>query len=134
MIDFSVATQWDLSGTIELLDCFDEETQINNLYGSLAFSPVGHGRSPYSVPNVTEEHVKHFIKIIESKQINFNYLLNGNFEVEKLKDNDFRRSILDYLDLLFNNYGIRYVTVAVPELVEIINAYYPEVSIKISKR
>lgn len=132
MIDFSVGTQWDIEGTIELLDYFNEETQINNLYGSLAFSPIGHGRSPYGVPNVTGEHIKDFITIFENRGVKFNYLLNGNFVVEKLRDNKFKSSILDYLDMLFNNYGIKYVTVAVPELVEIINMYYPDVSIKIS--
>lgn len=132
MIDFSVATQWDLAGTIELLDYFDEETRIGNLYGALAFSPVGHGRSPYAVPDVTREQVKDFIKTMADRGVTFNYLLNGNLEAEKLTDTDFKTSLLNYLDLLFNDYGIDYVTVAVPELVEIINKYYPEVSVKVS--
>lgn len=132
MSGFSVATQWDLPGSIELLECFDKHTKLNNVYGALAFNPIGHGRSPYSVPNVSELDVKAYIKEVQRIGITFNYLLNGNFNPEKIKNKEYRDTILKYLEKLVNEYEVRYVTVAVPELVSIINDYFPEVSVKVS--
>lgn len=132
MSEFSVATQWDLSGTLELLECFDEETKLNNLYGATAFNPIGHGRSPYCVPHISEMEVKNYIREIRRMGITFNYLLNGNINPERLKNVKYKDTVLKYLEELVTDYGIRYVTVAIPELVSIINNYYPEITVKVS--
>jgi len=62
----------------------------------------------------------------------FSYLFNGAFDKNKLLDGVFAEAVTEYVRRVIEELEVSYVTVAVPELVEIINKYYPQVSVKIS--
>ncbi len=132
MIDYSVATQWNTKKTLDILSIFNENNRVSDIYGAITFNPIGHGRSPYAVPNIGKDEAKEHIKAIQDRGITFNYLLNGNFDSEKLKKQKFVDEVLRYLDEVVCGFKISFVTIAVPELVQIVNDKFPEIKVKLS--
>lgn len=129
---YSVGTQWDSDRLKELVELNNENNQIHDIYGALPFSPIGHGRTPTVVPPVTNEEAKEHIGLTQRMGITFNYLLNGSFVPKNLKKDTFRTEVLKYIEYLVKEFGIRFVTIAVPELIELVNDYFPELQVKVS--
>lgn len=129
---YSVATQWDTHAMFDIIRMFNNQHKLNDIYGSLSHSIIGHGRSNYAVPSIDFNSAKKHISAIQKEGITFNYLFNGVFNGDKLNDHGFYIATLDYLKRVFDDLEIRYVTIAVPELIEMVNSMFPNVFIKVS--
>lgn len=129
---YSVATQWDTDAMVDMIHMFNDQHKLNDIYGSLSHSIIGHGRSSNAVPNIDFASAKKHISAIQKEGITFNYLFNGAFDSQKLHDPIFYNSTVEYLKRVIEELEIRYVTIAVPELIELVNSLYPHVFIKVS--
>lgn len=129
---YSIATQWDTEAMLDIIHMFNAQHKLNDIYGSLSHSIIGHGRSSNAVPNVDFDSAKRHIRAIQKEGIIFNYLFNGAFDSQKLREPKFYSSTLEYLKRVIEDLEIQYVTIAVPELIEIVNSLFPHVFIKVS--
>ncbi|QNU66236.1 U32 family peptidase [Ruminiclostridium herbifermentans] len=132
MINYSIATQWDTDAMLDIVCLFNEKHKLHDVYGALPHSIIGHGRSPYAVPNINIQDAKNHITALKEKGVRFNYLFNGAFDSKRLQEHDFLKETLAYIKYVIEDLEVCYVTIAVPELVEIVNSYYPHVDVKIS--
>ena len=103
---------------------------VSEIYGALAKSPIGHGRAPNSVPNLTKKESLVFRRLIPLDVLKFTYLLNAPFYYSKnLKD---RRITEKYIAWVMNDFKPDAVTISSYELMEIVRKKYPGISINIS--
>lgn len=132
MANYSVGTQWNYEKTEKLLTLVDSENVITDIYGALPNNLIGHGRSPYAVPNLTYEKAKRYIRMVQQKGITFNYLLNGYFDSIKLHDSVFVQNLLKFIETLVEDLQITFVTIARPELIRLVNREFPSLRVKLS--
>ena len=102
---------------------------IAEIYGTLAKSPTGHGRSPDSVPNITSKYAINFRKKVASFGLKFTYLLNAPFS---FKENENKKEVEDYIKWVIDDFKPDALTVASHELMCFIRKNYPKISINIS--
>lgn len=105
--------------------------QIKEVYGSLAESPFGSGRTKMSIPVVTWNNFVDYIKKCNDFGIEFNYTFNaltlGNAEfVDERRD-----QMLNFIKKLYEA-GIRSFTVTLPSLISLIADNFPDAKISVS--
>lgn len=123
---FSVPTNWD-DNLIHSLP----SKLITHVYGKLHVDYIGGGRMSVSSPFLSKQHAKKHITLIHSKNLKFNYLLNGaclaNREWTRQGNARIRR-LLDWLVLV----GVDGVTVSLPYIAAILRYSYPTLRIDVS--
>jgi len=126
-MNLSVGTNFDPL-LVERLASFP---QVRDLYGTMPYHVVGHGRPRSSVPQVTREQVAEHVALVHSKGLTFTYLFNG----PSIGGRQFRpqehREIRDHLEWV-DAMGADAITVSIPSLVPLIRERHPRLAIKIS--
>ncbi len=114
--DFNVET---LNAYNRLNEQYDD--YIHETYGQLNFEKniLGSGRSADKLPYVNKKQLEKYISYSESKNIDFNYVLNTTC----LSNQDFTRdgikNIIKFLKYL-HDVGVKSITVCLPSLIELI--------------
>jgi collagenase-like PrtC family protease len=123
----------------ELLDGLEplqaETGRIHEVYGSLSRSIVGSGRPARRLVQhggtPTFEHVREFTERAHGMGIRVNYLLNA----ATLNMSEYtaagRREIVEYVAEVADT-GVDMVTIAVPYLIELVRAEFPELPVSVS--
>lgn len=60
---------------------------INEMYGAIPKSPLGHGRNPSVLKSIKEKEICEFRSLLKKKKINFAYLLNSPLTDKQIKEN-----------------------------------------------
>lgn len=78
-VHFHVATNFDpkLPALYAALNAKHRDAQIVEIRGALPRTVVGHGRSSWGLPDVSQSQLRAHIQSAHDVGISFNYLLNG---------------------------------------------------------
>jgi len=126
-----VPTNWDNELISGLDKINDKNHNIYELFGSLPFGVVPGGRAPFGLPQVTREQAEEHIKLVKSKGIKFNYVMNAGSLMNQEYTKDGREKIAEYIGWVVS-IGVDSITVGVPVLVEYIKKKYPSIRVNIS--
>jgi collagenase-like PrtC family protease len=114
----------------ELLQCF-KGLPVEDIYGALTTTPIGSGRPPRVLPQVSEAQAREHVKLTHEKSIQFNYVINapcmGGVEYQK----EAYARIIDHLAWI-DSIGADSVTVSIPYLLGIVKYRFPRLRAKIS--
>ena len=114
-------------------DFFDkiDFSNVTEVYGKMPADAVGGGRASVNFFDLSRSKFVDHVKEVRSKKISFNYLLNAtcmnNWEFTRQGHRQIRK-LLDFV----SDIGVDIVTVALPQLVELIRKHYPHFRISIS--
>ncbi len=125
-MEYTVATNWDP----KLLDLIDYP-EVKSVFGALPNTPVSGGRSSLVIKSLTDKDVKDYIKKVHEKGWNFSYNINTSCTGNKELTADGYKKIRQYFDWICD-LGVDSVTVAIPNLLNIIKKYYSHLTVKIS--
>lgn len=98
-----------------------DSIKIKEIYGSLAKSPIGHGRSPSSVVNVGKDNALDFRNYTRTLGLDFIYLLNAPFSFKNCHEKDAAKN---YLDWVINEFNPDALMIASYELMKFIRLNY----------
>lgn len=120
---FSMATNWDP----KLIDNL-EGSDVTSLYGQIWGDPLGGGRMLLFIPKTDRTAASDFMNYANEKGIAFNYLVNAAcFDNEEFTRYGYRK-IREHLDWIAGS-GARMVTVTLPFLAQILQKYYPDLTV-----
>lgn len=114
-------------------DFFDkiDFSHVTEIYGKMPADAVGGGRAAVNFFDIPKAKFVEHVKEVRKRGISFNYLLNAtcmnNWELTRQGHRHIRK-LLDFVCEL----GADIVTVALPQLVELIHTHYPQLKISIS--
>jgi collagenase-like PrtC family protease len=121
---------------LDLLEPLQAETgAVHEVYGSLSRSPVGSGRPARRLaqqggsPGFAE--VRSFAARAHAAGIRVNYLLNAAVLDHREYTRAGRERILSYVGEIAES-GVDMVTIAVPYLIELVRANFPELPVSVS--
>jgi len=122
----------------ETIDEYDEinkkfsHSKIVETFGQLAPDTVfGSCRSPGSLPKVDRRKLEKYIRYCNDKGIEFNYVINATcMSNEELTKSGYQK-IKDFFGML-EGIGVRWVTISLPSLMEIVKYTAPNLKIKAS--
>ncbi len=122
---------WDKSviNQIANMQSDNESLEMKEIYGTLANSPIPHGRIPSTVPDISKQKAVDFRQYVRSKGFNFIYLLNAPFSFNSKAT---KKKVESYLDWIVNDFQCDAVTVSSLELMHFIRKIYPDLKIYIS--
>lgn len=104
---------------------------VAEVYGVLAEGgPVGHGRSPDSVPKVTKQEVVNFRNYLKKAGLRFTYLLNAPFRFTG--DLEQKRLLDGYLEWILGKLKPDALMISSHELMRFVRSVDSEISIHIS--
>lgn len=132
MINITIPCHWNKRIVDQILDLGSlySNTKVTEIYGTLARGPIGHGRAPDMVPDVSKEYAVDFRKYIKKKGLQFVYLINAPLSFES---SFFDQAPVErYLDWIINCFGADALMVTSHDLMELIRAKFSEVPIYIS--
>lgn len=129
-MDISFPTNWQGELVEHVLNnC--PQSRVNEIYGKLAYDDIGGGRTSSALAFVSEKEAKRQIKMIQSKGVRFNYLLNSlcmdNLEFTRPGQIRMRKLLNWVVDAQVNS-----VTVANPYIALWIKKNYPSLSLSVS--
>lgn len=128
----TIPCHWDRDTISKITDrnLAESEMKVAETYGVLpSGGPVGHGRIPESVAQISSEDAINFRKFCEQKGLEFVYLLNAPFEFT----NDQQRLELDnYLDWILHEFKPDGLTIASLPLMKYIRERDPNIEIHAS--
>jgi len=135
MIKLSVPSRFELDMLAPLATLNGEHGRIGEIYGSLPRSIIGHGRPAGRILQWDSakalEQVGEFTRQAHDLGFEVNYLLNstclGNVEFTS----EGRKAIERYLGQIYET-GVDTVTVALPNLLELIQRQFPSLKVKVS--
>lgn len=113
---------------INKMNIASSDIRVAEIYGTLAKSPIGHGRSPKSVPNVKKEHAINFKKYINHIGLKFSYLTNAPFSFKGKPE----KNVTNYLSWIIKKLEPEAMTIASHDLIKYIRNNYPLVKINVS--
>ncbi|MBN2482687.1 MAG: U32 family peptidase [Candidatus Omnitrophica bacterium] len=123
---FVIPTNWENA----LLDAIPHDT-VEELYGALAYDPVGGGRPSFMLPHISRGRFKRHVKEVRDKGYRFNYLLNAVCLDNREFTRAGQRKIRHFLQWLIDS-GVESVTVSIPYLLELIKHNYPTLTVSVS--
>jgi collagenase-like PrtC family protease len=125
-MDFVVACNWD-----ERLVEVAARYGVKELFGKLDRDVVGGGRASYILPAISRRNAEKYIRKVQEQGIAFNYLLNGtclgNREMTRQGINQLR-SLIDWA----SDAGVRWFTVSIPFVAQVLRRRVPDVHIVVS--
>lgn len=121
---------------LDLLEPLQEETgRIHEVYGSLSRSVIGSGRPARRLTQQGGEpgfgEVRRFAERAHAAGIRVNYLLNASVLNHGEYTREGRELILEYVGEIAES-GVDMVTIAVPYLIELVRANFPELPVSVS--
>ena len=134
MINLSVPSMYDEKYLVKLneLNCKStNDTYITEVYGSLPNAPVGTIRPSITLPQVSIEYIKDYIKLSAKYNMNFNYIMNSTVldGSEYIKED--RKKIVEFVKTL-TDAGLTRITITVPFIVKLVKKYFPDLNITAS--
>ncbi|MBU4348085.1 U32 family peptidase [Patescibacteria group bacterium] len=127
----SIPCHWDKKIIEEIVkqNLLAKDIQVTEVYGTLARGPVGHGRSPSSVPDISKKEAVNFRKFIGALGMKFIYLLNAPFEFKSALE---KKEVEIYLDWIINDFKADALMITSHELMRFVKKNYPKTKIYIS--
>jgi len=125
-MQLSIPANWKISLLPEV-----KKPLVKELYGKLSKDFVGGGRSSLTVPEISKERARKYVREVKKCGLEFNYLLNAAC----LDNREFTRygqkrihSLLDWVVSI----GADSVTIAIPYLLQLIKKKYPRLKVYVS--
>ena len=134
MIKLSVPAMFDddyLEKLHELNLNSSNNSYISEVYGSFPGAPVGTIRPSKTLPEISLEKVKNYIKLCNKYNITFNYIMNSTVLDGSEYSKEERKKILDFIDELVE-YGLKRITITIPFLIKLVKRYFPNLHITAS--
>lgn len=127
----SIPCHWNEEVIKQILNKNDlkKDIFIKEVYGTISNGPIGHGRSPNKVPNISISHALRIIKYIKSCNVDFSYLLNTP-SVSLKRSN--MKLLEEYLDWIVNDFRADAITITSHNLMKFVRKRYPDIRINIS--
>jgi collagenase-like PrtC family protease len=122
----SLPCNWNL----DLIEA-TRDLPVHDFYGAMNTTPVGHARSAFIIPEVSEEKVVAFIKRAHALGRQFSYVLNAPNMANLEFDPRVHRRLLDYFQWLVD-IEVDAVHVANPYLMEVIIEQFPALEVNAS--
>ena len=120
-------TNWD-EGLIAPLSKMGADIQI---YGVLPTSMIGSGGAGPDIPKMTRKQAEEYIKLVHSRGLTFDYLLNAPCMNNMEWDEAAHRELLEHLEWV-SSAGVGSVTVTIPYLLELIKKQFPHLNVRVS--
>ena len=108
-----------------------KNTKVIEVYGALPVTAVGHGRSPFGLPEVTISELREHVKFVHGYGFEFNYLLNGIVSERFKKDAKWISNVKKEIEILIKS-GIKSFTIADDFLLKFVRNQYPDVMVNVS--
>ncbi len=129
-IQLTLPCHWDKGVIEDIVSSSENLPKISEVYGVLANGgPVGHGRIPESVIQISRDQVKAFKLWLNQRSINFTYLLNAPFSFSGPEQ---KKQLDEYLDWTLNNLKPNALTVSSHELMRYIRKKDQQIALHIS--
>jgi collagenase-like PrtC family protease len=133
MTELTIPCHWNYATISQILaqENLANNIRVSEVYGVLAQGgPVGHGRKPDSVAQVTPEEAIDYRRALGELGIRFSYLLNAPFS---LRDNPVKKEALDaYLEWVLTEFQPDALTISSYELMRYVRSYDPKIPIHVS--
>jgi len=108
------------------------DSKIMETYGNITVGNcLGSGRPTDLLPEVNLDDLYHYVRYSKQKGIDFNYTINASWTQEIEFTQKGAREIIDFLGRIYNA-GVRYLTIALPSLVELVKSSGYDFKIKAS--
>jgi collagenase-like PrtC family protease len=122
----SLPCNWDP----ELIEA-TQDLPVFDFYGAMNTTPIGHARSAFIIPEVSEENVARFIKRAHALGREFSYVINAPNMANLEYDPHVHRKILDYFQWLVD-IEVDTVHVSNPYLMEVLIEQFPSLKVNAS--
>ena len=103
---------------------------VVEVYGKFPVDVVGGGRPSYMGTPLGEADLRNYVSLLAKQGIAFNYLLNSSCLGNREWTRGFHKKITSLLGRL-EQWGIRWLTVSTPFLLELIKARFPSFHVKV---
>lgn len=103
---------------------------VAEVYGKFPVDFVGGGRPSYMGTPLSRRQLRDYVALLADHGIAFNYLLNSSCMGNREWTRRFQRRITSLLGRL-QDWGIRWVTVSTPFLLELVKARFPGMRVKV---
>ncbi len=132
MAYFTVPADFKLS-TVEEIKKLNLEIpmKVEEVYGSSRNSRYGSGRRFTELPQTSETGFAEYIAACTENNINFNYTLNMSCNANLEYSVQGQMEVLNHVEDLIK-LGVRYLTITIPALVDLIYHHFPEIHITLS--
>lgn len=116
----------------EAINSAYSDSKISETYGNITVENcLGSGRPTDLLPEVNLADLYEYVRYSKQKGIDFNYTINASWTQEKEFTPQGTRDIIDFLGRIYDA-GVRYLTIALPSLVELVRATGYDFKIKAS--
>jgi collagenase-like PrtC family protease len=103
---------------------------VDEVYGKFPADGVSGGRPRYLATPLSEESLRLYIRLLERHGIAFNYLLNGACFGNREWTRSWQKNVTSLLSKL-GGWGVRWVTVSTPFLLELVKNRFPEFKVRV---
>ena len=122
---FSLAANYDQELVKELA-----AYPIDEVYGKFPADGISGGRPRYLATPLPDADLRHYIRLLDSHGIAFNYLLNGSCFGNREWTRPWQKKVTALLTKL-GDMGVRRVTISTPFLLELVKQRFPEFKVRV---
>ncbi|MFX0099054.1 MAG: U32 family peptidase [Candidatus Hodarchaeota archaeon] len=122
----TVATNWDPKLIEEL-----SKYPVYDVYGVSQKSIVGGGRPSFLLPEVSDEEIADYIKMVHDKKMKFSYLLNAPCMNNMEYNPKYHKKLIEHLQWI-SDVGTDNVIITTPFLMTIVKEQFPNLKIRVS--
>ena len=129
--NFVIPCHWDKDILKDLMaqDSANMGTKIFEVYGALSNGPIGHGRMPSTVPEISNQDAESFRVYASTLGLKFAYLFNAPFSLSLDKSIN---NVEKYIDWVISVFEADSLVIASPELMRFVRKLYPNIPLCIS--
>ena len=122
---FSLAANYDPALIPEI-----SRYPVSEIYGKFPADGINSGRPRYMATPLSRKQLRHYIQVLDSHGIAFNYLLNGSCMGNREWTKAWQKKIMKLLDTL-GEMGVKRLTISTPFLLELVKKRFPEFKVRV---